>query len=247
MIPSGMKVRYFGAFCNSCDCHFQMPLLSDFSYGEFIFAGRGVHGYLNGITEPAWDDIDARLRAQGLMADSATNEQIRRMQEVIAVLADPLGGQRLASRPLCANCGSRDVAYGDAAPGSFHELPAVTFEEYKSLSDDQRNWRVANTWRKLSTLHSDVASAAGHGPALSEIFSVFRKFRFTADTDIRLGSLGHLFEGGAATRAEVDLAMKYMFDKRWLVENERPNIRPGGHRLTEGGMSVMNSWPLTTK
>src|SRR5690348_16695066 len=120
MIFSDMQVRYFGATCKTCRCDFQIPLLSDFSYGEFICHGRTVAGYFNSFEGPVWDDINSRLTTLGLLPGKPDSEQIAHMQEVIANTADPLGGQRLHMHPLCPHCGSIDVSFGDTRPGEFH-------------------------------------------------------------------------------------------------------------------------------
>jgi hypothetical protein len=220
-----------------------MPLLSDFSYGEFLFHGRGVHGFLDGLSEPAWDDIGGRLVDQQLMPETPGTGQISRMQKVVAAMSDPIDGQQLVNHPVCSHCGSGDVSYGDNFPGEFHELPAVTYTAYQRMTDAQRNLAVATAWREFAERPLDDIAEVGKSPALSEIFAVLRGFRFTAGSDIRLGSLGHLFEQGGANQAEVDWAIDYMLEKKWLVENRQPGIRPGGHCLTKLGMEAMNNWP----
>lgn len=122
-------------------------MLSDFSYGEFILKGRGVAGFLNAISEPAWDDIDARLQAQGLMPKKPTRAQINRMQEVIANAADRIGGQPLSMRPTCPHCRSRDVD-DNGALGTFHRVPEVQFTGYMALSGSARDELVARLWRE---------------------------------------------------------------------------------------------------
>ncbi|MBK8093779.1 MAG: hypothetical protein IPK32_17835 [Verrucomicrobiaceae bacterium] len=144
------KVQFFSAKCQACGHGFSMPLLSDFSYGEFIFHGERqcVFGFLSAQDEPAWEDIEVRLRRSALLGDRPTRPQIERLHRVIAVAADSIAGQRLVSFPVCPSCGARSVAYGDSDPQGIHEIPQVSFQQYQSLSDSERSRRVEQLWRE---------------------------------------------------------------------------------------------------
>ena len=126
-----------------------MPLLSDFSYGEFIFHGERQHvfGFLSSYDEPAWSDIEARLSVAASLGDSLTRPQIDRFHRVIAAAADFISGQRLVPFPVCPSCGSRSVTYGDFDPQDIREIPGVTFQQYQSLSDAERSRRIEQLWR----------------------------------------------------------------------------------------------------
>ena len=147
---SDLEIRYAGVTCKDCSCLFGVPTLGDFNYGEFILHGRGVAGFLQSIGESAWDDIDARLKAQGLMPERPTREQINRMQEVIANAADRIGGQALSMRPVCPHCQSRDVGY-NGSTGTFHRVPQVQFTNYMALGESARDERVAWLWHEAET------------------------------------------------------------------------------------------------
>jgi len=129
-----------------------MPLLSDFSYGEFILHGerQSVFGFLSAHDEPAWEDIEARLLRAGLFSASAKRPDIDRFQRVIAASADAISGQRLVPFPVCPSCGSRSVAYGDSKPQGVRGVSRVTFSEYQLLSDEMRSQRVAELWRQFA-------------------------------------------------------------------------------------------------
>jgi hypothetical protein len=150
MTPSGIEVRYFGADCRDCGCEFEAPLLSDFSYGEFILHGRGVAAHLNSIAEPAWDDIDSRLAAAGLLSANPPRDEIDRMQAVIAAAADRVGGQRLHIRRVCPHCQSFNVRYGVHDPRQFHPVPRATYEGYLGLADGARNELLARLWIEVA-------------------------------------------------------------------------------------------------
>jgi hypothetical protein len=144
------KVRFFSANCQTCGHRFSMPLLGDFSYGQFIFQGerQRVFGYLAALDEPAWEDIDARLRRAALLGNSPSSSEIDHLHRVIAAAADSIAGQQLVPLPVCPLCGARSVAYGDSDPQGIHEIPSVTFQQYQSLSDSERSRRVEQLWRE---------------------------------------------------------------------------------------------------
>lgn len=144
------KVQFFSAKCQACGHRFSMPLLGDFSYGEFILHGerQRVFGFLSAHDEPAWEDIDARLRRVALLSDSPSRPEIDRLHRVIAATADSIAGQRLVPFPVCPSCGARSVACGDSDPQGIHEIPRVTFQWYRSLSDAERSRRVEQLWKE---------------------------------------------------------------------------------------------------
>jgi len=216
-----------------------MPVLGPMGYGEYIFHGRGTHGYLNALAEPAWADISARLK--DLLPEKSTTDGNDRMRAVVAMLADPIGGQPLFEHPVCPHCSSHDVDRGAAAAGKSRELPAVTFTAYRALTDERRDADVAAAWKKAVVRPKTQDDRFEKMRAIRAIFSVFRMYHFNSNSDLRLGSYSHLFEDGTATRAEIESAIEFMLEKRWLVENE---VSPGGHRLTAAGVAAMNELPL---
>lgn len=221
-----------------------MPVLSDFDYGEFVFHGRAVHGYLNAITEPAWDDIAARLRAMGLLPGESVDDERTRLRAVVAALADRIGGQPLFEHPVCPHCSSHDFANGDSAAGGYHDLPAVTFAIYAALTEEQRDAIVADAWKQAVVRPKVDDGLFEKMRAMGAIFDVFRMFNFEAGSDIRLGSHWHLFEDSSASRAEIEWALELMQEKRWLIRNDQPGVVAGGHCLTPAGVAAMHSLPL---
>jgi hypothetical protein len=144
------KIQFFSATCHACGHRFSMPVLSDFSYGEFIFYGgrEQMFGFLSAHYEPAWEDIAARSRRAAFLGDSPAHSEIDRLHRVIAAAADSIAGDRLVPCPVCPSCGGRSVAYGD--PQGIREIQTVTFQQYQSLSDTERTHRVEQLWREFT-------------------------------------------------------------------------------------------------
>ena len=143
------RVQFYQGLCNHCRRTFAMPLLGDQSYGQFILFGEkgSVCGYLCAFTEPAWEDITQRLRQAGLFPDSE-HRDIPRFQDVIAASADAIQGQKLSMLPVCPSCSSDSVTWWDSKPLATREIPVVTFNEYRSLLDSQKNEKLAELWRQ---------------------------------------------------------------------------------------------------
>ncbi len=155
MTDTSQQVQFFQASCQACRRKFSMPLLSDFSYGEFIFHGErgGVYGFLLALEEPAWEDIETRLQRVGVLAVSPTQKNtkdIDRFHRVIAACSDAIGGQALVPFPVCPSCQSHSIAYGDSTPLGIRDIPRVTFGAYQLLSEAMKTERVGELWRQFS-------------------------------------------------------------------------------------------------
>jgi hypothetical protein len=146
------KVEFFRATCSACGHQFSMPLLSDFSYGQFIFHGKcnRVFGFLSAHDEPVWEDIRVRLQRAAFLPQSPSRSQIDKLHSVIAGAADSIAGQQLVPFPVCPSCGARTVSYGDSDSQGVHEIPRVSFHGYEKLSDRERSERVEQLWRELT-------------------------------------------------------------------------------------------------
>ena len=147
MTATSHRVQFYEASCRHCRRTFSIPLPGDQSYGQFIFHGEkgGAFGLLSAFEEPAWEDIEMRLRRAG-MYTTHSRADIDRFQRVVAASADPISGQTLVLLPVCAGCRSQPVEYGDSMPLDIREIPGVTFRGYQLLSDQNRTERIRQLW-----------------------------------------------------------------------------------------------------
>ena len=152
MTATSHRVQLYEASCRHCRRTFSIPLLGDQSYGDFIFHGEkgGAFGFLFALEEPAWEDIEERLRRAGLYTASRARSQIDHFQRVVAASADPISGQALALLPVCPGCRSQSVEYGDSKPLEIREIPGVTFRGYQALSDQNRTERLRQLWEECA-------------------------------------------------------------------------------------------------
>ncbi|WP_035604764.1 hypothetical protein [Haloferula sp. BvORR071] len=75
--------------------------------------------------------------------------------------------------------------------------------------------------------------------AILQIFKVFNMFGFKAGDDLRLGSFMHLFEEEGASKSDVDKALVSLVERKILLPNSEPGVRPGGYVLTTDGEATM--------
>jgi hypothetical protein len=139
----------FEADCRHCRRSFPIPLLSDFSYGEFVLHGvrGGVFGYLSAFDSPSFEDIHSRLLTIAGRQEFARDESSR-FQEVVASCADEISGQTLGLHPVCPFCHSDDVDYGDSKPVAADQIRGVTFTGFQSLSDAAKTQKLAGLWKQ---------------------------------------------------------------------------------------------------
>jgi|SRR5215207_7377664 len=168
-------VRFFEAHCRDCNATFGVPLLSDFSYGEFILKSEDgkAFAYLNGIVEKSFDQISNILEEFG---EDKKNRNLRigkygflsawwakirpkrdedyyqsvayinRLQWTIAQCADEIGGQKLTTQFICPNCRSNKVGYGDTVVVKDDEIPVVTFDMFNAMSESEKKEKVREVY-----------------------------------------------------------------------------------------------------
>src|SRR5438874_1555813 len=128
MTVTSHRVQFYEASCPHCRRTFSIPLLGNQSYGQFIFHGEkgDAFGFLSAFEEPAWEDIERRLRRAGMYTTSHSRTNIDRFQRVVAASADPICEQTLMLLPVCPGCSSQSVEYWDSKPLDIREVPGVS-------------------------------------------------------------------------------------------------------------------------
>jgi hypothetical protein len=139
----------FEADCRHCRRSFPIPLLGDFSYGQFVLHGErgGVFGYLSAFECPSFEDIHSRLLVIAGQQEF-TRAESSRFQEVMASCADEISGQPLGLEPVCPFCRSHDLNYGDSKPLDDGEIRVVTFTGFQSLSDTAKTQKLTELWKQ---------------------------------------------------------------------------------------------------
>ena len=143
------QVRMFEVECRHCRRGFPIPLLNDFTYGEFILHGErgGVFGYLSAFTCPLFKDIHSRLLTIA-GCQEFTSAESARFREILACCADELDGQPLGLPSVCPFCRSQNLNYHDRRPLNDDLIRVVTFIGFESLSDKAKMEKLSDLWQQ---------------------------------------------------------------------------------------------------
>lgn len=137
-----MKITFFEAKCNECGLLFDTPLLSDFSYGDFIATSENgaFVAYLNALEEPSVEEIrllfDKLFKRYGLKLN-----EISCFHFVVGKCSDMIEGQemRIDIGPICPDCGSKSINYNNLRVVRTRNVENLSFTSFIGLSDDEKN------------------------------------------------------------------------------------------------------------
>ena len=101
-----MRVSILKAKCKSCEHHFETPLLSDVSYGEFVYSSLSGqrYKYLFGINNKTWDFVQSVVTVDMEVKTKDKGEIIQRVMGLIADIdtkTDFYQNEKL----ICPSCG----------------------------------------------------------------------------------------------------------------------------------------------
>jgi len=136
-----MKVSTVKAKCKSCGHHFETPLLSDFSYGEFIYSNQSGHSYkyLVGLNNKTWDFVQSIVNS-----DNKTKDKGEVIQKVMGLIADNDAKADFYQNEkfICPTCG-RDakILDRDNVTG-FIEIDEMTFDRFERLTADEKKEEI---------------------------------------------------------------------------------------------------------
>jgi len=135
-----MRVSTVKAKCKSCGQHFETPLLSDFSYGEFVYSSQNGqrHKYLVGINNKTWDFV------QSVVNELKTKDKGEIIQRVMGLIADndTKADFYQNEKLICPTCG-RDAKITDRdTVTGFIEIDEMTFDRFERLTADERKKEI---------------------------------------------------------------------------------------------------------
>ena len=140
-----MEIACFEAVCNNCGMVFSNPLLSDFSYGEFIArSDNGIDfAYLNVFDEPAIAEIEKILSAMSSYNGLKKN-QTSCFHYVLGKCSDFINGKSfdIGVSPICPNCHSIEVVYDNIKRMGTMIIPRLTFKSFLSLSQIEKQQMI---------------------------------------------------------------------------------------------------------
>lgn len=139
----GMRVSTVKAKCKSCSQHFETPLLSDFSYGEFIYSNQSGqrYKYLLGINNKTWDFVQSMVNADN---EIKSKEKVELIQKVIGLIADNETKAEIYQNKkiICPACGGdANILNRDNVTG-FMDINEMTFERFERLTADEKKKEI---------------------------------------------------------------------------------------------------------
>lgn len=128
--------------CRGCQHWFEHHQMSPSAYGEFLLRSetRRSERYLNGITDPVYQEVDDLLRFETRVRNRSDRERSEVLQSVFGVACDPDTDGDLFQMnlfPRCPDCGADDVETWEATepPRVVDlEIPPVTHAAWNALS-----------------------------------------------------------------------------------------------------------------
>jgi hypothetical protein len=151
-----MNVSTFRAECLDCGYVFAFPLLPEEAFGEFVVVSETgmALGYLNSFAHPAWDTIHnvvsehfgtstrRTLPRFGAVRPRAL-EHVEVFQWVVGRCIDSAHGHSWhLSYPVCSQCRSRNVSYGNGQLVGALEAPSISFAAFDHLTPEHQSSRV---------------------------------------------------------------------------------------------------------
>jgi hypothetical protein len=138
-----MKVATFRAKCpkSTCLLDIDVPLLSDFSYGEFMYGsidGKSIKYYC-GLDCKTWKFVDAVISE--ISKDEKPTEQGVVIQKIIGCIADRDDKDIYFTQDIyCPECQTKIKATNADVQTGVRDYPDLTFAGFESLNhEDRRN------------------------------------------------------------------------------------------------------------
>jgi hypothetical protein len=138
-----MRVSTVRAKCKSCGQHFETPLLSDFSYGEFIYSSQSGqrHKYLGGINNKTWDFVQSVVTTDIKVKTKDKGEII---QKVMGLIADNEDKADFYQNKIliCPTCGRDAIILDRDNVTGFIEIDEMTFDRFERMTADEKEKEI---------------------------------------------------------------------------------------------------------
>lgn len=147
-----MRIATFNATCEKCKHRFTVPLLSDMSYGEFLYIDKNGldHKYYCGLDESHWEMIEPIVDKFDTKHRFDKGDEIRR---IIGLIADRPSetDYYLTGKWICPACNSDSVAVEGTNRIDFVDVEDLLFERFDVLSLVEQECEIENliksAWR----------------------------------------------------------------------------------------------------
>lgn len=143
--------------CKRCGREFDSLALSEFLYGPLLLRSASGHhlALLDTVADKVFDEASKLVE---VLLPHITDEMrvASCIHKIFGVTCDPApDGSRFGlTVPVCTECQSTDVSYGESVPLQLREveLPAPTHKRWKALTPEERKQMIAEALRRVGCL-----------------------------------------------------------------------------------------------
>ncbi|HLR24502.1 MAG TPA: hypothetical protein VK112_01460 [Fodinibius sp.] len=150
-----MNISTFRAYCEACDQSFPTPLLSDFSYGAFLYHstdGQSVR-YFEASGHPIFKQVEVAVEQKYGSAADQTRGTI--IHALIGRLADrPSDAVHFTTDIICPNCGEKAQQVDPNKKTGSQEVEPLQFENFRALTALQQEKRIQTILANITHDHS---------------------------------------------------------------------------------------------
>lgn len=144
-----VKLHLFKYRCKRCRSTFKAPTIMSSAYGEFLLRseGRRTEAYLNAITDPTYQEVDALVKAHSKVAGMRSSEAADVLRKIFGVACDPDSDDtefQIGRRPRCPSCGGEPDYWEATEPPEIveKELAPVTHERWSRMNAQEKELAV---------------------------------------------------------------------------------------------------------
>ena len=144
-----MKIATFNARCKRFH-QFQVPLLPDMSYGEFLFSDNfgQTYKYYFGLDDPNWKLVEEVLKQDFNLSASELGERTR---QVMGLICDKEPGiEFYTDQLICPTCQSKSLTLDRNNRIGWTDIDELTFSRFneQTRSDREKEIReIGEAWR----------------------------------------------------------------------------------------------------
>lgn len=144
-----MRLLRYRYKCKDCHQWFEHHDIGPYTYGEFLLrsGGNGEERYLNGLTDPVFQEVELLLSSENGLKDSNALERADILHSAFGVACDPSSDGSLfqiGKQPCCPHCGSCKIEYWELI-----EPPQMVEKKILHVTHD--------AWNALSYLEKERA------------------------------------------------------------------------------------------
>ena len=146
-----MKVATFKSKCHNSTCQLDIyvPVLSDFSYGEFIYGsidGKLIKYYC-GLGCKTWEFVDTVVSE--ICKDKNRREQGAVIQKIIGLIADRDDEDMYFTRNIyCPKCHTQIKSINFDMKTGLQEYPDLTFTDFERMNQLDKKNRIHELLRQ---------------------------------------------------------------------------------------------------